>query len=329
VDCIQSYSGNEPNGVNHRMEVADADLGNAGATYFYEGTYYVNADGIPDNNIGWRQCTMSWNGSTWIFSTVGSQFTPTLGTMVETWGDEHHRANVGTDDGPVVLSLKVTDLGGGSWHYEYALYNLRSNRGVYSFSVPIGAANLTNIGFHDADQDGTNGWLVTTAGGVVTWATDDYDTNQNANWLSSQKLFNFRFDADVAPAAGQVQCGIFRPGAGTSFFIDAQIPNSDATAVAEIGGVSGLALSTAGPNPFGASARIAFSLPRHEAARISVFDVTGRTVRVLLDDVAPAGSRVLTWDGRDTSGNHVASGVYLVRLETADGVRTAKVARLR
>jgi hypothetical protein len=38
---------------------------------------------------------------------------------------------------------------------------------------------------------------------------------------------------------------------------------------------------------------------------------------------------VLTpWDGRDASGRTVASGVYLVRLETADGVRTSKVTRL-
>ncbi|MFN8177741.1 MAG: FlgD immunoglobulin-like domain containing protein [bacterium] len=329
ADCNRNYDGTEPNNVNHRLVVADGDLGNAGATYFYEGAYYVANDGVPDNNIGWRQCTMSWNGSTWIFSTVGGGVTPNYGCVAETWGDSHQRKDLATDDGPVVLSEQVTDLGGGSFHYEYALYNLRSNRGVYSFSVPVGSANLTNVGFHDIDQDGTNDWTVTVANGVVTWATQDYNTNPDANWLSSEKLYNFRFDADVPPVAGQVQCGIFRPGVGTSCFIDTQTPNGGATAVAELQGVSGLALSTAGPNPFGESARIAFSLPRREAARISVYDVTGRTVRVLLDDVAPAGSRILTWDGRDGTGNRVASGIYLISLETADGVRTAKMARLR
>jgi hypothetical protein len=130
--------------------------------------------------------------------------------------------------------------------------------------------------------------------------------------------------------AGQAQCGIFKPGVGTSFFADTNVPDGGAVAVGGIAGAaSGLTLGRIEPNPFGSATRISFSLPQRGHARLTVFDVTGRVVRVLVDDVAPAGTRVANWDGRDAAGRSVASGVYLVRLESADGARTAKVARLR
>jgi len=40
------------------------------------------------------------------------------------------------------MGYKVTDLGGGLWHYEYALYNQNLDRAIQSFSVPVGAANF-------------------------------------------------------------------------------------------------------------------------------------------------------------------------------------------
>lgn len=327
--CGRSYNGSEPNGVNHRLEVWDEDLGNMGATYYYEGIYYVAGDTQPDNGVGWRQCTMGWSGSNWTFNTVGGGVIPVLGPVVETWGDESHRQNVASDDGPAILSVKVTDLGGGVWHYDYALYNYRSERCVNSFSVPLGGVTASNLGFHDIDKTASNDWTATVANGSVTWTTEDFVTNPNANALRSQFLFNFSFDANRGPVAGQAQGGVFKPGAETTFFIDSQVPDATGTAAAELREASSLALASVEPNPFDSSTRITFTLPRREQARLSVVDVTGRTVRVLLDGIAPAGSRDARWDGRDNSGQNVASGIYLLRLETADGVRTAKVARMR
>ena len=40
-------------------------------------------------------------------------------------------------DGLFILASKVTDLGDGSWHYEYALHNLNSHRSARAFRVPI------------------------------------------------------------------------------------------------------------------------------------------------------------------------------------------------
>lgn len=330
ADCARDYSGISSGDPHHRVEVWDEDLGNPGATYFYEGVYYLANDGAPENNIGWRQCSMSWTGTSWNFSTVGGGLTDTQGTVIQTWGDESHVKDVASDDGPVILAVDVTDLGGGNWHYEYALYNWRSQREVYSFSVPIGGASVTNIGFHDLDKVPGNDWTPTVAGGFVTWATDDFATDPDANAIEYQSMYNFRFDANVGPKADLVQGGIFKPGVGTTFFVDAQVPDGgavDAPVVAA--GRASFGLHGIEPSPFRNSTRVGFSLPRQGRAKLSVVDVTGRTVRVLLDGEAPAGAREAVWDGRDASGRPVSSGVYLVRLESEDGVRTAKVARIR
>jgi hypothetical protein len=96
---------------------------------------------------------------------------------------------------------------------------------------------------------------------------------------------------------------------------------------------SGLAPATrlyaAAPNPFRGHTRIDFEIDRPAHVRLSVFDVTGRAVSVLLDGVSPAGRRSIPWDGRDGRGKRVAAGVYYYRLE-APGIGEAKqVVRLR
>jgi len=64
--------------VDHRLDVLDSDMGNAGARYFYE-AYYITANDINTyNNIGSRETSMSWNGSAWNISTIGNQGQGTL-----------------------------------------------------------------------------------------------------------------------------------------------------------------------------------------------------------------------------------------------------------
>ncbi len=72
------------------------------------------------------------------------------------------------------------------------------------------------------------------------------------------------------------------------------------------------------PNPFKGSTRIAFDLPTGDRVRLTIFDVSGREVRVLEDRNYPAGSHLVSWDGRDGLGVKLASGIYFYRLEAGD-----------
>ncbi len=79
------------------------------------------------------------------------------------------------------------------------------------------------------------------------------------------------------------------------------------------------------PNPFNPMTSIAFSLPRAMAATLDVFAPDGKRVRRLVAGTLDAGSHEVIWDGTDARGRTVASGVYLVRLVTDDGITAGKM----
>jgi hypothetical protein len=81
---------------------------------------------------------------------------------------------------------------------------------------------------------------------------------------------------------------------------------------------AGLSLLANHPNPFSVSTTLQFEVPEPSHVRLTVFDVMGRRVRTLIDDVQSARVASIEWDGRSETGRPMASGAYLVRLE-ADG----------
>jgi flagellar hook assembly protein FlgD len=53
--------------------------------------------------------------------------------------------------------------------------------------------------------------------------------------------------------------------------------------------------------------------------RVEVYDLRGRSVRVLHDGALAAGRQELVWDGKDDAGSEVASGMYLARARGEQG----------
>jgi len=84
------------------------------------------------------------------------------------------------------------------------------------------------------------------------------------------------------------------------------------------------------PNPFNPSTRIEFDLARDGRVRLEIFDVAGQLVRTLADGEMRRGFRhVVTWNGLDSAGRRVASGVYFYRLVTEDFAATRKMIVLK
>ncbi len=89
-------------------------------------------------------------------------------------------------------------------------------------------------------------------------------------------------------------------------------------------------LQGSSPNPFNPQTTIRFDLAHDTHIRLEVFDVTGRHVRTLIDEMRAADRHVVVWDGRDDGGAAVGSGIYWARLVTARGFRGAtKLVMLR
>jgi len=69
------------------------------------------------------------------------------------------------------------------------------------------------------------------------------------------------------------------------------------------------------PNPFNPSTTMSYNLGRAGHVRLSIYDASGRLVRVVVDEKRTVGLHRIDWDGRNESGQMVSSGVYFSRLE--------------
>jgi hypothetical protein len=85
------------------------------------------------------------------------------------------------------------------------------------------------------------------------------------------------------------------------------------------------------PNPFNPTTTIVYEIAEGHGGRValSIYDVTGARVRTLFDGQARPGRHVATWDGRNRSGEPVASGVYFYRLSTTERTLTRKMVLLK
>lgn len=72
------------------------------------------------------------------------------------------------------------------------------------------------------------------------------------------------------------------------------------------------------PNPFNPETIIEFYLPQNVQVELSIFNIMGQQIRTLVDEVLPAGSHKVVWDGRDQRGSPVSSGVYVYGLRAND-----------
>lgn len=83
------------------------------------------------------------------------------------------------------------------------------------------------------------------------------------------------------------------------------------------------------PNPFNPTTRIEYNLPRDGRLEIRVFDLRGQLVTTLVDEERPAGPGHVMWNGSDSRGAPVGSGVYFYEARTAGEVRVEKMTLLK
>ncbi|HKR58325.1 MAG TPA: hypothetical protein VJS64_01230, partial [Pyrinomonadaceae bacterium] len=236
-----SHTSHSHTGPSHRILVEINDLStalNPGATYYAEAQYitpheYVWCQANPGqcnmyNNVSFRRYNVSGTGSPFGFSAAASTVQSKPAIVTWTGATQTVIEPAPGIDGIGTVAYKVTNPSPGVWHYEYAVYNQNLDRGIQSFSVPLGAGvNLSNIGFHAPPQhpgwtaDGTVGsagyssapWAQSQAGGAMTWSSETFAQNQNANAIRWGTLYNFRFDSNSPPQATTATVGFYKTGA--------------------------------------------------------------------------------------------------------------------
>jgi len=85
----------------------------------------------------------------------------------------------------------------------------------------------------------------------------------------------------------------------------------------------------ASPNPFSGQTSLFFELPRSKTVKLDIYDLRGRRVTTLVDNVLEAGPHVRAWDGRDSSGRLLPDGVYFYHLRSGEMNVVKRVTLLR
>lgn len=133
---------------------------------------------------------------------------------------------------------------------------------------------------------------------------------------------------DVVTGVEFVQPGVVALSvghAGVSTF-SAPLPTSGESP-APLAGELSLSVS---PNPSRGTMTVGVTLAAPEAVEVAVFDVLGRRVRTLATGLAGTSPEAIAWDGHSDAGAPLASGVYVIRAQSASGaVATARITIVR
>lgn len=78
------------------------------------------------------------------------------------------------------------------------------------------------------------------------------------------------------------------------------------------------------PNPFNPSTLISYQLPMNSNVALKIYDILGREVKTLINEQKPAGVYTVQWNGINSSGNQVGSGIYFYQLKTGSGLVETK-----
>jgi hypothetical protein len=169
--------------------------------------------------------------------------------------------------------------------------------GTLSSSVALG--DLDGNGFLELVGGTNDAWI-----GCLDLSCDSaYDADRRLDWAMYRK--------------DRTRCGCY---------VDDIPSGADDDQVAAPGVT---ALRSIQPNPFNPTTTVTYEIAAPTRVNIAVFDVAGRRVAVLKDEVVPAGRHRVVWRGTTDSGRIAASGVYFCRLQAAGVIETRKMVLLK
>jgi flagellar hook assembly protein FlgD len=83
------------------------------------------------------------------------------------------------------------------------------------------------------------------------------------------------------------------------------------------------------PNPSAGPVQVQVETNRIEPVSVFVYDITGKLVRILADNLPVYGEHRIEWDGKTGSGSSLTKGVYFIRITTRDTVHSVKLIKNR
>ncbi len=234
-----------------RIQVPASEIPDPSALFFAEVQYVtldeVQPDGSayldPDTGRPTNYNNVSYARMNVVSNANASITGPDFGQRAAIYAWQDHGNGVGQPDnsvrvdevmipgeGLLHVASKVTELGDGTWRYDYAVHNQNSDINVGSFSVP-NSGNASDFYFHDIDHhDGPDevisgeDWAPIIGSGTVNWSCESFANNTNANAIRWGTMYNFSFVSDAFPVDGEVTIGLWKEP-GTDLTATLRVPN--------------------------------------------------------------------------------------------------------
>jgi len=244
---------------------------------------------------------------------------------------------VNTNDG----SFSDLDFGGANG----LLFDEANNRLLYTDDTPVTGSQISAIDL------ATNTSSVLIANPNFQWLdglTVDHMGNYYVSAWSDNKIYRYdpNFTSSILASSEHPNItGTPHSGAADIFYDQVNdilaVPNFTANTVDfipftqlstndnEVSIPKEFSLHQNYPNPFNPNTTIFYDVSRESNVKVTVFDLLGREIIKLVDQVEPAGSRSVIWDGKDDNGTLVNAGVYIYQIEAEGFIQTKKMVLLK
>ena len=277
------------------LVVGDQEYGYFGSQVDYAGD--VNGDGFGDvlvsaTGYDW---SVSDEGASWLFYGGGGRQLPRLARQMQP-DFSGPVAALGRSDEQNAIGLSL---------YGRSAAGLTAVKGVYEVKpqgVPFDGVG-TQIDATWSPLGAPDAWG---AWNELSAVVGGLDADTAYRWRVRAKSRNPLFPTTpwLTLPANPVTHWDFRTGGGGTGVGDTPAPTA-------------LAL-TNHPNPFNPATTLAYTLDRRSPVRLTVYDASGRLLRVLEEGTRDAGTHQAIWDGRDDEGRPLPSGVYFARIAADD-----------
>lgn len=175
-------------------------------------------------------------------------------------------------------------------------------------------------------------WVVQVRNNGGAWIDVERNQNDQNDWFKVEANLS-----DLLGDLGNVQFKFIASDLNTGSLVEAGVDDFAILASGSPTSVPGVgssdtprfALYGARPHPVDGPSVVSFQVPASTRVDLGLFDVAGRQVRSLANGTFEAGSHDLSWDGKDSNGRDLASGVYFLRMDANEfhATRTVVVTR--
>ena len=156
---------------------------------------------------------------------------------------------------------------------------------------------------------------------LVSW---DMSVDEAGEWIGDGNLNgSLRFDSFQLTHSNDALEN------GTIFIDDLRLVNNFdlSNGIEKINKVISIAKNF--PNPFNNSTKISFTIDKTRSVKINIYDIKGHKVKTIVDDHYNSGTYNTNWDGKNTLGEMVSSGIYYYSIISNDYVETKSMVYLK